>query len=73
MLILKKIKQFDPEPYYVNYFFNSYLFSVNKIYVRIFEDVNKDFGLFITGKSSKLDIDGNEDVEILHPLKFTFL
>lgn len=46
--ILKKIKQFEPDPYYVNYFFNSYLFSVNKVYRGIFEEVNRDFGLFIS-------------------------
>lgn len=45
---LKKIKQFDPDPYYVNYFFNSYLFLVNKVYSGIFEEANRDFGLFIT-------------------------
>ena len=49
--ILKKIKQFDPDPYYINYFFNAYLFSVNKIFVGIFEEANRDFGLFITGVS----------------------
>lgn len=46
--ILKKIKHFEPDPYYVNYFFNSYLFSVNNVYHRIFEEVNRDFGLFIS-------------------------
>ena len=46
--ILKKIKQCEPDPYYVNYFFNSYLFSVNKVYHGIFEEVNRDFGLFIS-------------------------
>ena len=51
--ILKKIKQFDPDPYYINYFFNAYLFSVNKIFVGIFEEANRDFGLFITGKYTR--------------------
>ena len=51
--ILKQIKQFDPDPYYVNYFFNSYLFSVNKVYVGIFEEANRDFGLFISGKYNR--------------------
>lgn len=45
--ILKKIKQFEPDPYYVNYYFNSYLFSVNNAYHGIFEEANRDFGLFI--------------------------
>ena len=26
---LKQIKQYDPDPYYVNYFFNEYINSVN--------------------------------------------
>lgn len=51
--ILKQIKQFDPDPYYVNYFFNSYLLSVNKVYVGIFEEANRDFGLFISGKYNR--------------------
>lgn len=51
--ILKQIKQFDPDPYYVNYFFNSYLFSVNKVYVGIFEEANRDFGLFIPGQYNR--------------------
>lgn len=46
--ILKKIKQFEPDPYYVNYYFNSYIFSVNNAYRGIFEDANRDFGLFIS-------------------------
>ena len=41
--ILKKIKQFEPDPYYVNYYFNSYLFSVNNVYQEIFEEANRDF------------------------------
>ena len=51
--ILKQIKQFEPDPYYVNYFFNSYLFLVNKVYVGIFEEANRDFGLFISGKYNR--------------------
>ena len=51
--ILKQIKQFDPDPYYVNYFFNSYLFLVNKVYVGIFEEANRDFGLFISKKYNR--------------------
>jgi len=46
--ILKKIKQYESDPYYVSYFFNSYLFSVNKVYHGIFEEANRDFGLFIS-------------------------
>jgi hypothetical protein len=48
--ILKQMRQFDPDPYYVNYFFNSYLFLVNKVYAGIFEEANRDFGLFVSEK-----------------------
>jgi len=51
--ILKQIIQFEPDPYYVNYFFNSYLYSVNNVYVGIFEEANRDFGLFISGKYTR--------------------
>lgn len=46
--ILNQIKQFEPNPYYVNYLFNSYLILVNKVYAGIFEEANRDFGLFIS-------------------------
>jgi len=51
--ILKQIMQFEPDPYYVNYFFNSYLYSVNNVYAGIFEEANRDFGLFISGKYTR--------------------
>jgi len=51
--ILKQIKQFDPDPYYVNYFFNSYLLLVNKVYTGIFEEASRDFGLFVSGKFNR--------------------
>jgi len=50
---LKQIKHFDPDPYYVNYFFKAYLQSVIDVYDEIFEEANRDFGLFISGKSTK--------------------
>jgi len=50
---LKQIKHFDPDPYYVNYFFKAYLQSVIDVYVEIFEEANRDFGLFISGKCTK--------------------
>jgi hypothetical protein len=53
--ILKRMRQFDPDPYYVNYFFNSYLLLVNKVYAAIFEEANRDFGLFVL---EKFDRDG---------------
>jgi hypothetical protein len=29
-MYLKQIKQYDPDPYYVNYFLNEYINSVNQ-------------------------------------------
>jgi hypothetical protein len=47
-IYLKQIKQYDPDPFYVNYFFNKYINSINNIIYGIFEEANRDFGLFIT-------------------------
>ncbi|MCH7561877.1 MAG: hypothetical protein IIC67_11040 [Thaumarchaeota archaeon] len=52
-IYLKRIKQYEPEPYYVNYFFNEYINSVNDTFNGIFEEGNKDFGLFISEKISQ--------------------
>ena len=43
----KQIKQYDPDPFYVDYFFNKYINSINNIINGIFEEANIDFGLFI--------------------------
>ena len=48
-LNLKQIKNFDPDPYYVDYFFNQFIKSVKEVYEGIFEEANTDFGLFIEG------------------------
>ena len=50
---LKQINHFNPDPYYVNYFFEAYLQSVIDVYDKILEEANRDFGLFISGKSTK--------------------
>jgi len=50
---LKQINHFNPDPYYVNYFFKAYIQSVIDVYDEIFEDANRDFGLFVLGKSTK--------------------
>ena len=47
---LKQIKQYDPDPFYVNYFFTKYINSINNIINGIFEEANMDFGLFISEK-----------------------
>jgi hypothetical protein len=49
-IYLKQIKQYDPDPFYVNYFFNKYINSINNIINGIFEEASIDFGLFITEK-----------------------
>ena len=52
-IYLKQINQYDPDPYYVNYFFAKFIDSVNDTFDIIFEEVNRDFGLFISGKISQ--------------------
>ena len=49
-IFLKQIKQYDPDPFYVNYFFEKYINSINNIINGIFEEANIDFGLFISEK-----------------------
>ena len=46
----KQIKQYDPDPFYVDYFFTKYINSINNIINGIFEEANIDFGLFISDK-----------------------
>jgi len=55
-IYLKQINQYDPDPYYVNYFFAKFIDSVNDAFDMIFEEVNRDFGLFISGKISQKKI-----------------
>jgi hypothetical protein len=50
---LKQINYFNPDPFYVNYFFKAYLQSVIDVYDEILEEANRDFGLFISGKCTK--------------------
>jgi hypothetical protein len=50
---LKQIKQYDPDPFYVNYFFNQYIISINNIIEGIFEEADRDFGLFVSEKISE--------------------
>ena len=49
-VFLKQIKQYDPDPFYVNYFFIKYINSIENIINGIFEEANTDFGLFISEK-----------------------
>ncbi len=52
-MFLKQIKQYDPDPFYVDYFLNKYVISVQQVKNKIFEDANLDFGLFISGNVSE--------------------
>ena len=56
-IYLKQIKQYNPDPYYVNYFFNKYVNSVNDTFTGIFEEGNRDFGLFISENISQKKFD----------------
>ena len=46
----KQINQYDPDPFYVNYFFVKYIDTIKKIFDLIFEEANRDFGLFVSEK-----------------------
>lgn len=52
-IYLNKIKQYDPDPYYVNYFLEKYIDSINNTYREILDEGNKDFGLFLSDDISK--------------------
>lgn len=56
-IYLKQIKQYDPDPFYVNHFFNEYINSVNGIFDGIFEEGNRDFGMFVSGNVSQKKFD----------------
>ena len=62
-IYLKQIKQYDPDPYYVNYFFNEYINSVNDIFNGIFEEGNRNFGLFISEKISQKKFNGKAKIK----------
>ena len=47
------MKQYEPDPFYINFFLNQYINSINKIFSGIFEEADKDFGLFISGVVSE--------------------
>ena len=54
---LRQIKQYNPDPYYVRHFFNEYINSVNDTFDGIFEEGDRDFGLFISERISQENFD----------------
>ena len=52
-IYLKQIKQYNPDPHYVDYFLNKYIISIERIKNQIFEEANTDFGLFISDNVSE--------------------
>jgi hypothetical protein len=52
-IYLKQIKQYDPDPFYVDYFLNKYIISVKRVKNKIFEEANIDFGLFVSDNISE--------------------
>ena len=50
---LKQIKLYDPDPFYVGHFLDGFILSINKIISGIFEDADRDFGLFVSSKMSE--------------------
>ena len=68
----KQIKQYDPDPFYVNYFFNKYINSINNIINGIFEEANIDFGLFIKEKISQKEFNEKANMKKdVNALKFS--
>lgn len=43
---LNQIKRYDPDPYYVDYFLKQFVQTINQIYDNIFEEANRNFGLY---------------------------
>lgn len=50
---LNQIKYFEPDPYYTRYFFEKYIKSIESFYQQIFEEANRDFGLFVKENCDK--------------------
>ena len=68
----KQIKQYDPEPFYVDYFFTKYINSINNIINGIFEEANIDFGLFIKEKISQKEFHEKANIKKdVNALKFS--
>lgn len=68
---LKQIKQYEPDPFYINYFFNKYMNSVNDVYNGIFEEANRDFGLFISEISQEKFNEKSREKQDQNAMKFS--
>lgn len=69
---LNQIEHYDPDPFYVNYFFNEFITSVNNSINGIFEEANRDFGLFISENiSEKSFFEKAEEKQDLKAKKFS--
>jgi len=72
LIYSKQIKQYDPEPFYVDYFFTKYINSINNIINGIFEEANIDFGLFIKEKISQKEFHEKANIKKdVNALKFS--
>ena len=68
----KQIKQYDPDPFYVDYFFAKYINSINNIINGIFEEANTDFGLVITEKVTQRKFNEKANIKKdVNALKFS--
>ena len=71
-IYLKQIKQYDPDPFYVDYFFTKYINSINNIINGIFEEANTDFGLVITEKVTQRKFNEKANIKKdVNALKFS--
>ncbi|MCE2614770.1 MAG: hypothetical protein LVO36_02575 [Nitrosopumilus sp. (ex Thoosa mismalolli)] len=50
---LNQIKKYDPDPYYVGYFLDEFVKTVNRIHNDIFQEANRNFGLYDIGENSE--------------------
>ena len=72
LIYSKQIKQYDPDPFYVDYFFTKYINSINNIINGIFEEANIDFGLFIKEKISQKEFHEKANIKKdVNALKFS--
>ena len=52
-VFLNQIRKYDPDPYYVGYFLDEFVKTVNRIHDGIFQEANRSFGLYDSGDNSE--------------------